>query len=256
MEDSQKDTGSVPDVCPAHWPFYSDNVTWPSTHGASSRNSLHRQFGDEAVVARHYDSAKKWVDYMLTFVKDGIIDRDQYGDWCVPPEDPKLIHSQDPLRQTSKPLLATSYLYYDLRLMERYAKLLGKDDDAARWAKLADEMKAAFNRKFYNAELGQYDNGSQTSCVLPLAFGLVPEDQRAARVRPPGAQDHRRDEQPHRHGAHRRAVSQSRADRRRPGRPGLHDRHAEGLPELGLHGLARAPPRSGSCGTATRPTPR
>ncbi|HMP08599.1 MAG TPA: family 78 glycoside hydrolase catalytic domain, partial [Lacipirellulaceae bacterium] len=31
MEDSQKESGSVPDVCPAHWPIYSDNVTWPSS---------------------------------------------------------------------------------------------------------------------------------------------------------------------------------------------------------------------------------
>jgi alpha-L-rhamnosidase len=177
MEDSQLDTGSVPDVCPAHWPFYSDNVTWPSTT-VILPSTLHRQYGDLNVVARHYGSAKKWVDFMLTFVKDGIIDRDQYGDWCVPPEDPKLIHSQDPARQTSKPLLATAYFYYDIRLMERYARLLGKDEDAARWAALAEELKTAFNRTFYNAELGQYDNGSQTSCVLPLAFGLAPEDQR------------------------------------------------------------------------------
>ena len=49
---------------------------------------LHRQYGDAAIIARHYDSAKKWVDYMLGFVQDGIIDRDSYGDWCVPPEDP------------------------------------------------------------------------------------------------------------------------------------------------------------------------
>jgi alpha-L-rhamnosidase len=177
MEDSQKESGSVPDVCPAHWPIYSDNVTWPSST-VIIPNSLHRQFGDADVIARHYGSAKKWVDYMLTFVKDGIIERDQYGDWCVPPEDPKLIHSQDPARQTAKPLLATAYFYYDLRLMERYAAMLGKSDDAARFARLADEMKAAFNAKFYNRELGQYDNGSQTSSVLPLYFRLVPDDQR------------------------------------------------------------------------------
>ncbi len=50
-------------------------------------------------------------------------------------------------------------------------------DDAQRWAALAEETAAAFNAKFYDAKLGQYDNGSQTSCVLPLAFGLVPRDQ-------------------------------------------------------------------------------
>jgi alpha-L-rhamnosidase len=177
MADSQKDTGSVPDVCPAHWPFYTDNVTWPSST-VLVPNSLYRQFGDSQIVARHYDSAKRWVDYMLTFVKDGITERDQYGDWCVPPEDPHLIHSKDPARQTSKPLLATAYLYYDLRVMQRFATMLGKTEDAARFAKTADDMKHAFNDKFFDAKAGQYDNGSQTSCVLPLAFGLAPDGQR------------------------------------------------------------------------------
>jgi alpha-L-rhamnosidase len=178
MADSQKDNGSVPDVCPAHWPIYSDNVTWPSST-VIIPNSLLRQYGDSKIIANHYASAKKWVDFMLTFVEDGITDRDQYGDWCVPPEDPKLIHSQDPQRQTNKALLATSYLYYDLRLMERYAKLLDKPEDAARFAAQAEGLKAAFNARFLDRDKGQYDNGSQTSCVLPLAFGLVPDDMHA-----------------------------------------------------------------------------
>lgn len=173
MEDSQRESGSVPDVCPAHWPLYSDNVTWPSTT-VISPNMLRRQYADEAIIARHYDSAKKWVEYMLGFVQDGIIDRDSYGDWCVPPEDPTFIHSKDPARITNKALLATSYLYFDLRLMEKYANLLGKKDDARQFAKQAQELADAFNAKFFNRELGQYDNGTQTSCVLPLRFGLVP----------------------------------------------------------------------------------
>ena len=31
IEDSQQPNGSVPDVAPAHWPIYTDNVTWPSS---------------------------------------------------------------------------------------------------------------------------------------------------------------------------------------------------------------------------------
>jgi alpha-L-rhamnosidase len=176
MEDSQKPSGSVPDVCPAHWPLYSDNVTWPSST-VIIPNMLRRQYGDERIIARHYDSAKRWVDYMLTFVEDGIIARDSYGDWCVPPEDPTFIHSKDPARITAKPILATSYFYHDLRLMEKYALMLGKEEDAQRFNRLAEQLSAAFNARFLNRELGQYDNGTQTSCVLPLRFGLVPEDQ-------------------------------------------------------------------------------
>jgi alpha-L-rhamnosidase len=177
MDDSQKDSGSVPDVCPAHWPIYSDNVTWPSST-VMIPGSLRRHYADEAIISRHYASAKKWMEYMQQFVENGLISRDSYGDWCVPPEDPILIHSLDPGRQTDKTLLATSYWYSDLYLMQHYALLLNKSKDAAQWGNLAEETKRAFNARFYKSDLGQYDNGSQTSCVLPLAFGLEPEGQK------------------------------------------------------------------------------
>ena len=177
MADAQKDNGSVSDVCPAYWPLYSDNVTWPSST-VIIPGSLREQFADEGIIASHYGSAKKWMDHMGSFITDGIIARDSYGDWCVPPEDPKLIHSNDPARKTDKALLATAYLYHDALLMARYATLLGKAQDAQHFTTLAEQLKAAFNGKFFHAETGQYDNGSQTSCVLPLAFGLVPDGQR------------------------------------------------------------------------------
>jgi alpha-L-rhamnosidase len=175
MTDSQKESGSVSDVCPAHWPFYSDNVTWPSTL-VLAPEVLRTQYGDIGPITERYAGAKKWIEYMLGMTKDGVIDRDSYGDWCVPPEDPKLIHSKDPARQTDKALLATSYLYHDLKLMEQYAKLLGKSEDAAEFSRRATELYEAFNGKFLSREKGQYDNGTQTSCVLPLFFGLVPDD--------------------------------------------------------------------------------
>jgi alpha-L-rhamnosidase len=177
MADAQKANGSVSDVCPAYWPIYSDNVTWPSST-VIIPGALREQFADEGIITSHYASAKKWMDYMGGFIRDGIIARDSYGDWCVPPEDPKLIHSNDPKRKTDKALLATAYFYHDARLMARYATLLGKAEDARQFTELAEKLKAAFNAKFFRADTGQYDNGSQTSCVLPLAFGLVPDGER------------------------------------------------------------------------------
>ena len=111
-------------MCPAYWPIYSDNVTWPSST-VIIPGALREQYADSAIIAQHYASAKKWMDYMGGFVTNGIIARDSYGDWCVPPEDPKLIHSNDPARKTDKTLLATAYFYHDAMLMARYATLLG-----------------------------------------------------------------------------------------------------------------------------------
>ena len=176
MADAQKASGSVSDVCPAYWPIYSDNVTWPSST-VLIPGMLLDQYGDMHTVARHYDSMVQWVNYMSGFITNGLIGRDSYGDWCVPPEDPKLIHSKDPLRQTHPEILATSYFIHDLEQLTRYGKLLGKPGDAERFTTLAAQLKTAFNQKWFNPDLGYYDNGSQTACVLPLAFGIVPTDE-------------------------------------------------------------------------------
>lgn len=179
MVDAQKENGSVPDVCPAYWPIYSDNVTWPSSL-VIIPGSLYEQYGDLQTIARAYPSMVKWVDYMSTFITDDIIPRDQYGDWCVPPEDPKLIHSQDPARKTAGPILGTTYFYHCLELMSRYAALLNRPEDAERFTKLAARLKKGLNAKYLRHDLGQYDNGAQTTSVLPLAFDMVPGDQRQA----------------------------------------------------------------------------
>jgi alpha-L-rhamnosidase len=75
-------------------------------------------------------------------------------------------------------LLATPFFYNDLLLMQSYASQLGKTDDAERYGKLAAAMKDAFNKQFLNRDTGQYDNGTPTSSVLPLAFNMVPPEMR------------------------------------------------------------------------------
>ena len=175
--DGQLDSGSVSDVNPPYWRLYNDSVTWPAST-VIIPGTLFEQYGDAAIIARHYPSMVKWIEHMSGFITNGIIVKDSYGDWCVPPEDPKLIHSKDPARKTAPEILATSYFAHCLKLMARYATLLGNPEDARRFSALADELKTALNQKFYNREQGYYDNGSQTACVLPLAFDLVPESER------------------------------------------------------------------------------
>ena len=178
IADAQKPDGSVPDVAPAYWPIYSDNVVWPSS-SVIIPEMLREQFDDTRTIATHYDSMKRWIDYMSRFLTNGIVSRDSYGDWCVPPEELHLIHSLDPARNTDKTLLATAFFYHDFRLMQQYATMLGKADDARAFGEQAEKIKAAFNEKFLDRDRGQYSNGTQTSSVLPLAFGLVPEEFRA-----------------------------------------------------------------------------
>ncbi|MCL2745270.1 MAG: glycoside hydrolase family 78 protein, partial [Planctomycetaceae bacterium] len=190
IEDSQREDGNLSDVCPNFWPLYGSNVTWPSAFTIIP-DSIYVMYGDKRPIERHYEAMKRWlIGHLGQFVKDGIIAKDNYGDWCVPPEKPELIHSQDPARKTSKEILATSYYIYNLDLLTKYAKMLrdgrrqtaegieSLEADIKLFEAKAAEMRKAFNDKFLNEETGKYDNGTQTSCVLPLYFNIVPDDMK------------------------------------------------------------------------------
>ena len=177
LVDSQRPSGSIPDVAPPYWVLYNDNVTWPSTF-LFVPAMLYDQYADRRILERNYPAMKKWIEYMRGFLKDGLMPKDTYGDWCVPPESPKLIHSQDPARRTDGTLIGTAYYYHLLRLMARVAELLDKPADTADFQTLAERVKTAFQRKFYDAAKGVYGNGTQTSSVLALAFDLAPPESR------------------------------------------------------------------------------
>jgi alpha-L-rhamnosidase len=177
---SQTPEGAIPDVAPAYWRYYSDNMTWPGTYVLVA-NMLYEQFGDQRSIARHYDTMKKWLAYMRgKYMTDFILTKDKYGDWCVPPESLQLIHSRDSTRRTDGALLATAYYYRLLTLMQRFAGLLDKPADAKEFAQLAANIKDAFNKKFFHADAAQYSNGTVTANLLPLYFGIVPDNARQA----------------------------------------------------------------------------
>ena len=175
--DAQDNEARISDVSPAYWPFYFDNVTWPSSF-IMVADHLYEQYGDVSIIQQNYPGMRKWVTHMETYLKDDLMPRDQYGDWCVPPESPELIHSNDPLRKTDGTVLGTTYFYHLLHLMANYATILGKPDDAEEYTQLADKLRVAFNKAYFQSATNTYSNGSATSSVLPLAFGMVPEEDR------------------------------------------------------------------------------
>jgi len=177
IRDSQLDNGNLSDVCPAYWPLYNSNVTWPSAFLIIPGN-LYLMYGDKRMIERHYQEMVQWMSHLRTKKVDGILACDNYGDWCCPPEDKYFIHSEQEWRKTPKELLATSYYYHNLNLMAQYAGILGNDDDVKVFKDEAKVILKAFNNKLYNKAVGFYGNGSQTSQILPLYFDMVPYDRK------------------------------------------------------------------------------
>jgi alpha-L-rhamnosidase len=177
VQDTQRPDGSLSDTAPAYWQTYTENVTWPASFIVIPRH-LYELQGDKRVIELHYAAMKKWMEHMGTYIQSDLIAKDTYGDWCVPPEKPGMIHSQDPGRRTDGEVLATAYYYELLRIMADNARLLNKTQDAAEFDELAARMKLAFNKKYFHPETNTYANGTQTSSILPLAWGLVPDEHR------------------------------------------------------------------------------
>lgn len=173
IEEAQKPDGALPDVAPAYWNYYSDNMTWPGTYILVAQ-MLYKQFGDVRPIRRHYASMKKWLHYMSDkYERDGLMTRDKYGDWCVPPESPTLIHSRDSSRITDGVLIATAYYYHLLGIMSQFAALLHQPDEFGAKAAI---VKTAFNKRFLHD--GYYSNNTATANLLALYFGLVPDQER------------------------------------------------------------------------------
>ena len=190
IREAQREDGCIPDVAPAYWNYYSDNVTWPATLPLVC-DMLFTNYGDRRAIEENYPALKKWVSHIREYylTKEFIITKDKYGDWCVPPESLEMIHSNDPARKTDGALIATAYYLKVLQLMHRFASLQGLTAEAEEWGALEGRIKDAFNARFLHVKEGTspvpghtlypdsifYGNNTVTANILPLAFGLVPK---------------------------------------------------------------------------------
>ena len=80
--------------------------------------------------------------------------------------------------------MSTAYYAHLARIAADVARALGLPPDAARYDELFQKIRTDFNARFLGSD-GVYrekdaDPFTQTAQILPLAFGLVPDDQRAA----------------------------------------------------------------------------
>ena len=174
IEDCQFENGSLSDVVPAYWRNYTNNMTWPGAF-ITVADMLYTRFGDIEPIRKHYEAMKRWMLHMKKYyLKDGILIRDTYGDWCVPPESPELIHTRDTNRMTWPANLSTPYYCHLCKLMQGFAIRLDKEEDATFFQNEFDSVKVAYNARYLDTVTGRYDHNTVTANLLPLWFNMVP----------------------------------------------------------------------------------
>ena len=174
-DDSQKENGSLANVIPPYWRGYTDNMTWPGAM-VTVTDMLYTRFGDMEPIRQHYDAWKKWIVHMKDdYMRGGLMPKDTYGDWCMPPESLELIHSNDPNRITESTVISTPFYCYLCGKMAKFAELLGYTEDVDFFNQEITTSTIAFNDKYFNRVTGVYANNTVTANILPLWFGMVPK---------------------------------------------------------------------------------
>ena len=184
----QKENGSVPWVVP-NVVKDGGGTGWSDGFGATAWAdasviipwTVYRAYGDTGILERQYASMKGWEEYMIRESGDNYVFSAgfHFGDWLAFAEYYSYYYNAPDYgyagANTDKELIATAYFYHTTGLMQKTAEILGKKEDAARYAAILPKIKEAFNREFVT-ETGRLTSGTQTAYVLALCFKLLPEN--------------------------------------------------------------------------------
>ncbi len=125
---------------------------------------LYQYYGDRRLLDEQYETTKRWIALLQSCAKEGILDNG--------------ISDHESLAPKPRALTGTAFYYFNVRLFARIARILGKDEDAAEAGALADQIRAAFNKKFLQVGTGRYDAATQACQAFALYMGLVPTDEK------------------------------------------------------------------------------
>jgi hypothetical protein len=176
MIEAQLANGLVPDIAPEYVPFeagFRDSPEWGSASIILPWD-MYEWYGDLEAVRKAYPMMKKYITYLANKA-DGNILSHGLGDWYdLGPKFP------GEAQLTPKALTATSIYFYDTKLLSEMAELLGEKKEASQYRDLAEEIRKAFNKKFFDPLTKVYSTGSQTAYSMPLFFGMVDDSCKSA----------------------------------------------------------------------------
>ena len=187
MRTAQKEDGGIPNTVP-----FESMPGDPGDNGMPVGSSgwgdaaviipyrLYEVYGDKRLLADNYEMMKKWVEFEARGAAsnaEGAADPDEqyvwnsgfhWGEWLEPGK------SQAESFAEPKDETATAYFAQSARMLSEIAEVLGKTEDARRYAELARRVKQAYFNRF--TDNGVIDGGTrQCLYVRPLALDLLPE---------------------------------------------------------------------------------
>ena len=177
IADEQKEDGAIACTAPKVYGSWPADPVCSSFLVAGHMAWLHG--GDLSVIREQFDSYARWENCLLSHSDGFIVNYSYYGDWAGPAY---ACESAEGAKSAVTPgtFMSTGYSYYNCRLLEKFARLLGRTADEAKYAGLAGKIAAAMLEKWYDRQKKVFATGSMACQAFALWLDLAPEDDRAA----------------------------------------------------------------------------
>jgi alpha-L-rhamnosidase len=169
MAAEQKDNGgSVPIVVPS-FGLRESAAVWGDATVIIPWN-MYQYSGDSSILKEHFPSMAAWVDYIRSI--DGSDHHwgstFQFGDWLGLDGEKRT----DAFKGgTDDGFIAYVYYFNSTDLTAKAARLIGREEDAEKYAALAAEIKAYILDEYYSKN-GRCTADTQTGMVLSLLYGF------------------------------------------------------------------------------------
>ena len=179
IRNSQLANGLVPEIAPEYVKFewggdmFRDSPEWGSSSILVPWD-LYKYYGDQQSLIDNYPVMQRYISYLASKADQHILTQG-LGDWYDLGPNPPGVSQLTPMGIT-----ATAIYYYDLKVMEKIAAVLGKHADSVDYSIRAIAIKKAFNQKFFNVGTKQYGSGSQAANAMAVYMDLVANQARKA----------------------------------------------------------------------------
>ena len=205
----QRSDGSVPMVVPENQTYQSMNLLLKFAGGLFKGSvgvagwgdacvlvpkAMYEQTGNIEILKKQYPTMKKWADFIIMTAKKYRGNKklpkevDQllwntgfhYGEWLIPSKTKNGLSDARSMQESmkdGKKYVPETYAYLTMSNLSKIASLLGKKEDGSYYGDMAEKMKDAFAKGVIQSD-GKMPVEVMGSYVLPLHYGLVPEDLR------------------------------------------------------------------------------
>jgi len=184
VRDSQADNGQFSDISPhpvdpnggSGAPAWADAgvfVAW----------RVYQNYADTRLLEQHVEAVRRWIEFLHRHNPDLLWLHQRgndYGDWL---NGDTLVLKGFPRQGNAVPkeVLATAFWHQSTRMLSKMFAVLERDGDAQKYARLADGIRRAFNKRFVAAD-GRIYGDTQAGYALALRFDLLDEKRQAQAV--------------------------------------------------------------------------